>query len=144
MAKINLAGVGELDTTELRTKSLTELAAVYNAALKQQHGDGAKLIKRFSGSKDEALKRVNQALLPMLRTEARDRRKSPMAKTATIRIIAATNPKKPGSLAAERFAVYKPNMTVGEAYAAGLRAEDLRYDVKHGYIEVVAAAPARA
>lgn len=48
----------------------------------------------------------------------------------------ADNPKKPGSAAHARFALYAVGSTVDEALAAGVRAEDVRYDLAHGYIRV--------
>lgn len=44
------------------------------------------------------------------------------------------NPKKPGSKAHARFALYSDGMTVGAFLAAGGTREDLRWDSKHGHI----------
>jgi hypothetical protein len=44
------------------------------------------------------------------------------------------NPKRAGSLAYDRFALYEDGMTVKEAKEAGVSATDITYDSSHGYI----------
>jgi hypothetical protein len=51
-----------------------------------------------------------------------------------IKLHVATNPKKPGSMSAERFAHYQDGMTVGDFKKAGGRPDDLAYDRKKGYV----------
>lgn len=63
-----------------------------------------------------------------------------------ITVLAATNPKKAGTAAAARFALYKTGMTVGE-YRAAVKAafpgfdclRDLRFDTERGYVSVAPA-----
>lgn len=57
--------------------------------------------------------------------------------TDRIVLLVPVNPKKPGSAAYDRFALYEPNMTVEAARAAGIRAEDLVWDQKKGFIALV-------
>lgn len=54
----------------------------------------------------------------------------------TIRLLVATNPKRPGSAAHDRFACYRDGMTVADYLAAGGQRLDLRYDADHGFIHV--------
>jgi ADP-ribose pyrophosphatase YjhB (NUDIX family) len=51
-----------------------------------------------------------------------------------IKLHVQSNPKKPGSAAAERFAKYQDGMTVAEYKAAGGTAEDLAWDRKRGFV----------
>lgn len=65
----------------------------------------------------------------------------------TICVLASANPKHPGSLAAARFALYKPGMHVTAYRAACLgtkqvnakrnAAADLLWDRQHGFINIV-------
>ena len=57
-----------------------------------------------------------------------------------ITVLAPTNPKRPGSAAHARFALYRTGMTVAEFVAAGGRAVDLNWDVPHKFIRVDPAA----
>lgn len=47
-----------------------------------------------------------------------------------------SNPKRPGSMAHTRFALYREGMTVGAFLKAGGRRDDLSWDVKHGHIKI--------
>lgn len=53
---------------------------------------------------------------------------------AKIKLLVKENPKKAG--AAERFALYKNGMTLGEYFAAGGKRADINWDVKMQFIEV--------
>lgn len=55
----------------------------------------------------------------------------------TISLIVASNPKKLGTGAHQRFALYRTGMTCGEFLAAGGKVEDLRWDSKQGYIKII-------
>lgn len=46
------------------------------------------------------------------------------------------NPKKPGSKAHARYALYREGMTVTEFMAAGGTSADVKYDADHGFIRV--------
>lgn len=52
----------------------------------------------------------------------------------------SNNPKREGSKSAERFALYRSNMTVQQALDAGVSRSDILYDAQHNYISVAAAA----
>ena len=49
----------------------------------------------------------------------------------------AANPKRAGTGAHERFAIYREEMTVAEYLAAGGQVRDVSWDVKQGYVKVV-------
>ena len=51
-----------------------------------------------------------------------------------IKLHVDSNPKKPGSASAERFAKYEDGMTVADYRAAGGTAEDLAWDRKKGFV----------
>jgi len=51
-----------------------------------------------------------------------------------IKLLVLTNPKKPGSAAAETFARYQDGMSVGEAMKAGIPAEALAHDRAAGFV----------
>jgi hypothetical protein len=53
-----------------------------------------------------------------------------------IRVVVAGNPKREGSATRLRFDRYREGMTVDEAYAVGIKPEDVRWDVAHGFIEL--------
>lgn len=69
---------------------------------------------------------------------------TPAAATRTITLVATSNPKKPGSASAARFALYKQGMSVAAYQAAvkaagqpmRLAAADLLWDVRHGFIKL--------
>lgn len=48
------------------------------------------------------------------------------------------NPKRAGSASHDRFALYKDGMTIGAAIEAGVKSEDIAWDVKKGFIEIQA------
>lgn len=48
------------------------------------------------------------------------------------------NPKRAGSASHDRFALYEDGMTVGAAVEKGVKSEDIAWDVRKGFIEVVA------
>lgn len=50
----------------------------------------------------------------------------------------APNPKRPGSAAATRYALYRVGMTVTEALWLGLRQDDIRHDAERGFITLEA------
>jgi Cu/Ag efflux protein CusF len=54
----------------------------------------------------------------------------------TIKTEGGKNPKREGSAAAKRFALYKNGMTVGEAIKAGVFYADLAWDVGHGLVSI--------
>jgi len=57
-------------------------------------------------------------------------------KTAVITLLCDGNPKRKGSLAYQRFELYKDGMTVGEYVDAGGRTGDIHYDIAANLIEV--------
>jgi predicted HicB family RNase H-like nuclease len=56
--------------------------------------------------------------------------------SAKITVLVANNPKRPGSAAYDRFAFYESGMTVNQALNAGVRSDDLRWDVAHKFIKI--------
>lgn len=59
-----------------------------------------------------------------------------VAETAVISLKVEGNPKRAGSKAYDRFALYRDGMTVGEALNAGITTPDLVYDSKHGFVAI--------
>lgn len=57
-------------------------------------------------------------------------------RTHRIRILVDANPKQIGSASRERFGRYQTGMSVEEAYSVGIRPEDIRWDVAHGFLEL--------
>lgn len=51
-------------------------------------------------------------------------------------VAMVSNPKKPGTMAHARYALYRVGATVDELLAEGLLREDIRYDTKHGFVEL--------
>jgi hypothetical protein len=60
--------------------------------------------------------------------------------SGVIRVLATTNPKKPGSESHTRFALYRDGQTVSEFLAAGGRKADLSWDLEKGFIAIGEAA----
>jgi hypothetical protein len=56
--------------------------------------------------------------------------------TAKITLLVPANPKRSGSKAFNRFALYKDGQTCDEALTAGVVTPDLVYDAAHGYIAI--------
>ncbi len=54
-----------------------------------------------------------------------------------IKVLAKENPKRVGSASRERFSLYRNGMSVTEFLKAGGSRADIRWDIKHGFIEVV-------
>jgi len=57
-------------------------------------------------------------------------------KKAVITILVIANPKRQGTLACQRFDLYKDGMTVAEYIEAGGRTGDVNYDVAENYISL--------
>lgn len=49
----------------------------------------------------------------------------------------ANNPKRAGSASHDRFALYEDNMTIAAAVEKGVKTEDIAWDVRKGFIEIV-------
>lgn len=67
-------------------------------------------------------------------SETQKRRRANKKSIITIKTI--DNPKRQGTLAHARFALYQDGMTVAEYVAAGGRTGDVNHDVTAGYIEL--------
>jgi len=77
---------------------------------------------------------------------------SPIAASKAVFVLASTNPKKPGSMSAARFALYATNPTVAQYVAACVAlgqpnaqrnaTADIAWDLAHGYIAHEAPKPA--
>jgi hypothetical protein len=59
-----------------------------------------------------------------------------ISEDATIKLLVKDNPKKAGSKARTRFALYTNGQKVSAFLAAGGTRADIAWDIKHGYIEV--------
>ncbi len=51
--------------------------------------------------------------------------------------VLVPNPKRRGSACHERFSRYENGMTVGEALERGITRTDLRWDLRHNFIDLV-------
>lgn len=71
--------------------------------------------------------------------KARKARGPNIDKNTVIRINTDGNPKREGTLAHARFALYEDGMTIAEYVAAGGRSSDVHYDSDHGDITLEAA-----
>lgn len=60
-------------------------------------------------------------------------------KDTVINVLVDDNPKRGGTLAYARFALYEDGMTVGEYTAAGGRSSDVHYDAAYEYISLTPA-----
>jgi hypothetical protein len=56
--------------------------------------------------------------------------------TARIKIVSPTNPKRPGSKAAEDWTKYVDGMTVLEALQGGISRADIIYNARHNFLVV--------
>lgn len=63
-------------------------------------------------------------------------RSQPLPRETTISVVADHNPKRPGTTAHARFALYATCATVGEYLDAGGRRAELAWDISRGYISV--------
>ncbi len=57
-------------------------------------------------------------------------------KDASLKLLVNENPKKAGTKSAQRFDGYLNANTVGEALEAGVKYQDIAYDVSRKFIEV--------
>jgi len=71
-------------------------------------------------------------------TKTRKERGPNIDKDTVIRINVTVNPKREGSLAHTRFALYEDGMTIAEYIAAGGRSSDVHYDAGRGDITLEA------
>lgn len=94
----------------------------------------AKKVKDVVAAADEAIASVEKAA-------AKTRGIRGLSESAVITLVAESNPKRPGSKSFERFALYQPGMTQGEALDAGVLTADLVWDSKHGFITIEGYAP---
>lgn len=69
-------------------------------------------------------------------TEEKKRRHR-FSKKAVIKLLVIDNPKRKGTLAYDRYALYKDGMTIAEYVEAGGRSGDIKHDVKFEYIQLV-------
>jgi len=61
---------------------------------------------------------------------------TPDTDSAKITLLAESNPKREGSAAHGRFALYKSGMTVSEYLAAGGTRSDLRWDAARNFVRI--------
>lgn len=84
-------------------------------------------------------------------TKAPTKREILLASTITLTEKGERNPKKPGSMSYARYQGYfeaqakaieeggdEATFTVADAYACGVRGDDIRHDVEHGHITLTA------
>lgn len=71
-------------------------------------------------------------------TEEKKRRHR-FSKKLIIQLLAMENPKRKGTLAFDRYALYANGMTIADYVKAGGRSGDIKHDVKFGYIQLTEA-----
>ena len=77
-----------------------------------------------------------EAIIEANKAEGIEMGKKDIYKATPLKLIATANPKKPGTQAWARFEAYfkaKPE-TIGDAFDAGLRQDDIRHDSDKGFI----------
>lgn len=134
-----------MPTNELASNSLAALTTTYNERVVKANENKVPgtwtPVKRFK-NKADALARIEKvtaattealALEPC--TQGKETR-TRIPRTGTITILVAANPKKEGTKAYSRYALYEDGMPVQAALEAGVTAEDLRWDVQHKYVEI--------
>lgn len=65
--------------------------------------------------------------------------KRELLRAAKVTVLVSENPKKKGSMSAERFDNYfklTAGQTVADALKAGVRMDDIRHDSAHGFIQL--------
>lgn len=73
---------------------------------------------------------------------AAQRLNAPFADDSVITVLVASNPKKVGSKARDRFDLYRSGSTVAEAIRAGVTMADVKYDAAHRFVRVIRATQA--
>jgi hypothetical protein len=68
-------------------------------------------------------------------TEEKQRRHR-FSKKSVITLLSSVNPKREGTLAHTRFALYRTGMTIGEYINAGGRPGDIKHDLAFKHIEL--------
>lgn len=93
-------------------------------------------------SQKEAVDSIREAVKRTLESPsahavaARPGRRPEYADHDVVSSVVEENPKKQGSAAHDRFALYRKDMTVGEYIAAGGIRADLVWDVEHKFITI--------
>ena len=108
-----------------KTKKFAAASAETINALSQLGADA----ESAEGTTQEATKPVTALPVPK-----RGLKNVPI--TAAITLLAAENPKREGSAARTKFALYATGMTCEEFLDAGGTTPDLAYDTAHGFITV--------
>lgn len=71
------------------------------------------------------------------RTQQRSKRPRPVLRDdRIIRVLAESNPKKPGSKTYERFELYEDGMTVQQFREKGGTSDDVKWDAERGFIKL--------
>jgi len=143
-------------TDQLADRSGSFLVDLYNALVSDENSR----VKKFQ-DKDTGLRRIGLKLIelarqaPVLSLEAKPTEEKKMPDTnrgrkrrftddQVITLKSEKNPKREGTAAFDRFALYRNGMTVQAALAAGVTRGDLAYDTDHEYIVVAAPTAAAA
>lgn len=127
---------------DLKGRSLKSLAALYNKLA----GDSYEQVKKFE-TEDEATAAVF-ALLEAYESPVKEKKEkavkekivlvevpAKIGKQSVITVV-VENPKRAGSGAAERYDKYVNGGTVAGSLAAGVRIDDIRWDIARGFVTV--------
>lgn len=148
-----VAAAVALSTDDVQAMSGPDLVRVYNLLTEGEEvkrfatrADGVKRVTKLVAAAREAVKpktdvrtAVAKAIVKMggiVTAPDLAHLNGHAATSGTIRLLAKTNPKRPGSAAHARFQFYRDGMTVADYLTAGGQRLDLRYDADHGFIRV--------
>jgi hypothetical protein len=95
-----------------------------------------KPVKTFKSQKEAADSILRAVRVAKGTPVSRPGRKPEYGDDDLIATVVKENPKKEGTKAHERFALYKKGMTVAEFIAAGGNRADLAWDVEHEFITI--------
>lgn len=117
-----------MNAINTKTAKTSELVAFYNA-----HSD--KPVKKFT-DRATAEARVT-ALLKTLKPAKPAKANRSNVIEREIQVLVEANPKREGTKSYERFAIYADGMSTEEFKRLGGRAKDLKWDERHGFIQLI-------
>lgn len=88
--------------------------------------------------KAKAPKAEGEAAAPKAERYNREHKIRLLSNAEGVKYGPENNPKRAGSASHDRFAMYEDGMTIGAAIEKGVKTDDIAWDTKKGFIEVVA------
>lgn len=93
--------------------------------------------KKSKAAKAEAAEGAAEAAAPKAERYNREHKIRLLSNAEGVQYGPENNPKRVGSASHDRFALYSDGMTIGAAIEKGVKTDDIAWDVKKGFIEVV-------